>query len=256
MEAEQTTAVRAPRDVVPSLASKGRTDGGVQPTSVGMVVACVAAVVLAATTYLHGRLTDRWTGRVVTGELRHAAELLEASFPRSFGDWELEEELPFDPVELQAAGAVGHIARTYVNSKSKAKVSVFVVCATPADASGHTPDRCYPGAGFEIAEIERRESVPLGTGGAAEAFSGAFRKSGQTLRLYWTYGVEGRWIAPKIARIELADAKAVFKLYAIIDETSLPPGAGGRACAAFLTDAIPDLNAVLWGERRSEAASG
>lgn len=256
MEAEQTTAAGARRGFVPTVPAVGRAESSGQPKSVGVIVACVAAGVLVATTYLHGRMTERWTGRVVTGELQRAAGLLEARFPRAFGDWELDAEVPFDPVELQAAGAVGHVARTYVNTKSKAKVSVFVVCATPVDASGHTPDRCYPGAGFEIAEVERRESVPLVTGGAAEAFSGAFRKSGQTLRLYWTYGVEGRWIAPKIARIELADAKAVLKLYAVIDETSLPPGAGARACAAFLADVIPDLNAAVWGERSSAGASG
>lgn len=245
-----------PGDFIPASSRSGDSDDAGRRPVVGVAVALVAAVVLVATTYLHGRMTERWTGRIVTGELQRAAQILEAGFPRAFGEWDLEEELPFDPRELQAAGAVGHISRTYVNRKTKARVSVFVVCATPLDASGHTPDRCYPGAGFEIAESERRETVPLAGGGSAGAFTGAFRKSGQTLRLYWTYGVDGRWIAPKIARIELADAKAVYKLYAVIDETTLPPGMGGKACATFLADVIPDLNAAVWGESGSEGASG
>ena len=85
-------------------------------------------------------------------------------------------------------------------------MSCSIVCATPHDASGHTPDRCYPGAGFEIGETEHRETITLTDGRTAEVFSGTFRKSGQTIRVFWTYGVRGGWVAPQIARIELADA--------------------------------------------------
>jgi hypothetical protein len=120
-----------------------------------------------------------------------------------------------------------------------------VVCATPHDASGHTPDRCYPGAGFEIAETEHRMTVPLADERTAEVFTGTFRKSGQTLRVFWTYGVDGRWIAPQIARIELAAAKAVYKLYVIIDETPLPPGVGSKVCVDFMGATLANFDAAL-----------
>ncbi|NQW47915.1 MAG: exosortase-associated EpsI family protein [Planctomycetes bacterium] len=213
--------------------------------SSNLTMAIVAGVFIIGTTYLHGRMTDRWGGRDVAAELKVAAELLESRFPRQCGDWHADEELESSPKELERAGAVGHVARSYRNAKSGAKVSVFVVCATPHNASGHTPDRCYPGAGFEIGETEHRQSVPLAEGQAAEAFSGTFRKSGQTLRVFWTYGVAGRWVAPQIARIELANAEAVYKLYAIIDETALPAGMGGRVCAEFLAVLLADFDAAL-----------
>jgi hypothetical protein len=146
---------------------------------------------------------------------------------------------------LERAGAVGHISRAYFNRKSKARLSVFVVCATPHDASGHTPDRCYPGAGFEIAETEHRQTVPLDDGRSAEVFTGTFRKSGQTLRVLWTYGFDGRWVAPQIARIELAPAKAVYKLYVIMDETPLPPGVGSKICTEFMSLMVMQFDAAL-----------
>jgi hypothetical protein len=124
-------------------------------------------------------------------------------------------------------------------------VSTFVVCATPHDASGHTPDRCYPGAGFEISETEHRQTLPLADGRTAEVFTGTFRKSGQTVRVFWTYGVDGRWIAPQIARIELANAKAVYKLYVIIDESSLPSGTGTKVCSNFMSVLLADFDAAL-----------
>lgn len=211
----------------------------------GMVTAIAAIAVVLGVTYLHGQMTERWSGRNVTAELKLAAERLEGRFPVSFGSWEAAEELQSSPAELERAGAVGHVSRAFVNTKSKARVSVFVVCATPRDASGHTPDRCYPGAGFEIAETEHRQTVPLADGRSAEVFTGTFRKSGQVLRVFWTYGVDGRWVAPQIARIELADAKAVYKLYVIIDETTLPAGLGVKVCSEFMAVLLAEFDAAL-----------
>jgi hypothetical protein len=211
----------------------------------GMVTAIAASTVVLGVTYLHGQMTERWSGRNVTAELQRAAERLESLFPERCGAWEAAEELESRPGELERAGAVGHVSRAFVNAKSKARVSVFVVCATPRDASGHTPDRCYPGAGFEIAETEHRQTVPLADGRSAEAFTGTFRKSGQTLRVFWTYGVDSRWVAPQIARIELADAKAVYKLYVIIDETSLPAGLGVKVCSEFMSVLLAEFDAAL-----------
>jgi hypothetical protein len=212
--------------------------------SSGMLTTIAAVVLVVGTTYLHGRMTERWSGRNVAVELQRSAERLESCFPKRFGDWEAAKELEFDPRELERAGAVGHISRAFDNKRSKARVSVFVVCATPHDASGHTPDRCYPGAGFEIGETEHRQTVPLADGRSAETFTGTFRKSGQTLRVYWTYGVDGRWVAPQIARIELADAKAVYKLYVIIEETALPAGVGAKVCADFMALLLAEFDAA------------
>jgi len=211
----------------------------------GIVTVIIAALAVGGTTLLHGRMTERWTGRNVAAELQRAAEQLQRHFPVNCGDWELSEELESSPEELKRAGAVGHVSRAYFNRKSKARLSVFVVCATPHDASGHTPDRCYPGAGFEIAETEHRLTIPLDDGRSAEVFTGTFRKTGQTLRVFWTYGFDGRWVAPQIARIELAPAKAVYKLYVIMDETPLPPGVGSKVCTEFMSSLLPQFDAAL-----------
>lgn len=219
-------------------------------SSSGMVTAIAATLVVIGATYLQGRMTDRWTGRNVAAELQQAAERLERLFPSNVGDWEAAEELESNPEELERAGAVGHVSRAYFNTKSKARLSAFVVCATPHDASGHTPDRCYPGAGFEIAETEHRMTVPLADGRSAEVFTGTFRKSGQTLRVFWTYGVDGRWVAPQIARIELAASKAVYKLYVIIDETPLPPGVGSKVCSDFMSVTLANFDAALQDQKQ------
>jgi hypothetical protein len=217
------------------------------PSIANLLPVALAALLVVGVTALQGMWTDRWSGRNVKEDLRRAADLLETRFPSRFGDWEFVQEMASDPEQLERAGAVGHISKLFANRETKARVSAFIVCATPHDASGHTPDRCYPGAGFEIAEAEHRQSIPLEDGRTAETFTGTFRKTGQTLRVFWTYGVDGRWIAPQIARIELAGTSAVYKLYAIIDETRLPGGESTLICTDFLSALLPEFDAAMFG---------
>ena len=213
-----------------------------------------AVVLVAAVTVLQGMWTDRWGKRDVGAALKRDAAILERVFPERFGDWEFEKEIQSDPKELERAGAVGHISRLYRNVRTKGRVSAFVVCATPHDASGHTPDRCYPGAGFEIGEAEHRHAVPLADGRKAETFTGTFRKQGQTLRVFWTYGVDGEWVAPQIARIELAGTDAVYKLYAIIDESRIKSAQSMQECVDFLRTLLPALDQAVAAARAANKA--
>ena len=226
----------------------------------GWLTLAGAAVLVLGVTVAQGFLTERWKDKSVSKDLQEAATLLEEKFPKSFGSWELERELEADAKELERAGAVGHISRLYRNSRSKARVSAFVVCARPHDASGHTPDRCYPGAGFEIGEAEHRQKMQLSDGREVETFTGTFRKTGQTLRIFWTYGIRDEaaiekedvkarrnWIAPQIARIALVQEPAVYKLYAIVDETRLTSSQAMVECEDFIAQLLPALDAAIAG---------
>jgi hypothetical protein len=240
----------------------------------GMAAAAAAILLVVGVTVVQGTLTERWVRQRDAEGLDRAARLLERAFPKSFGDWNYERELDSDPKELERAGAVGHVSRLYRSGKSKTPVSAFVVCATPHDASGHTPDRCYPGAGFEIAETEHRETIRLPDGRVAEAFTGTFRKQGQTLRVFWTYGVSSpdpdaakeptstdatppqlRWIAPGIARITLNDEPAVYKLYAIIDQTKLTASQSTFECTDFLAQLLPTLDERIAADQGPESSA-
>lgn len=211
----------------------------------GWIVAVIALAIIGGTTLIHGRMTERWGGRDVSAELASAARRLEDGFPDDLGDWKLNETLTMDERLLKKAGAVGHVWRSYKREGSGAVVSTFVVCATPHDASGHTPDRCFPGAGFEVGETEHRSKVRSSQTSAAEIFSGTFRKAGQVIRVFWTYHVSKGWVAPQIARIELASEPVVIKLYVIVEESSLPAGMGDRLGREFLEELLPVLTERL-----------
>ena len=63
-------------------------------------------------------------------------------------------------------------------------------------------------------------------------------------------------MAPQIARIELANSSAVYKLYAIVDETSLSPGEGTRVCADFLQQVLPVFDAAVAAPESAEDVAG
>jgi hypothetical protein len=233
----------------------------------GIAAAIGTAVLVVGVTVAQGLLTERWKDKSVSKELDAAAKLLEAVFPEKFGTWELERELESDPKELERAGAVGHISRLYRNTRTKARVSAFIVCARPHDASGHTPDRCYPGAGFEIGEAEHRQKIPLSDGREAETFTGTFRKTGTTLRIFWTYGIRDEpsiekediaasrsWVAPQIARIALVGEPAVYKLYAIVDETRLTGSQAMVEAEDFIANLLPALDSAFVAGKPEEPA--
>jgi len=211
----------------------------------GLFPVVVAGLLVIGVTVVQGLWTERWSSRDIAGELKESAEILESSFPAEVGPWRYVEDVESSPEQLERAGAVGHVSRAYRHVDTGAKVATFVICATPHDASGHTPDRCYPAAGFEIAETEHRETITLGDGRRAEAFVGTFRKTGSTIRVYWTYGVRGEWLAPQIARIELAGTAAVYKLYAIIDQTGLTPAQANGICVDFLSVMLPEIDRAV-----------
>jgi hypothetical protein len=213
-------------------------------------VALAGAAVLAVTA-VQGVWTERWSNRDIAGELKASAEILEEAFPSEVGPWRFVDVVESNQEQLERAGAVGHVSRLYQHRDTGAKVAAFVICATPHDASGHTPDRCYPAAGYVIAETEHRETITLDDGRKAEAFVGTFRKTGQTIRVFWTYGVHGQWLAPQIARIELAGTASVYKLYAIIDQTALTPSQASTICNEFLTVMLPEFDRAV-AERQAD----
>ena len=47
------------------------------------------------------------------------------------------------------AGAVGYISRLYKNPGKGLEISVLLLSGLPGDITTHTPDACYPGAGYD-----------------------------------------------------------------------------------------------------------
>lgn len=193
----------------------------------------------------HGLRTDRW---VVSKDLQDAAARLD-KVPTTFGDW-LGRDETIDRRQMEAAGIVGHLMRRYEDRRNGAVVSMLLVCGRPGPISVHTPDICYAGAGFTMADDPAR--LPLTCGAPphpAEAIWADFVKekasSATRLRIYWTWSTGGPWRAPENPRLAHAAHRALYKLY-VIHETNGPAGpVGDDPGLAFLRAAVPELERAL-----------
>jgi Protein of unknown function (DUF3485) len=118
-------------------------------------IATAPALVIAA-----GLVRGQWTRRWATS---HAVEVALARLERvpvTLGNWR-GRSLELDREQLTTAEIAGSIARRYENRRTGATVTVLLVCGRPGPISVHSPDICYPGAGFRPMGSLARQSLPI-----------------------------------------------------------------------------------------------
>jgi len=205
-----------------------------------------AFVLLLASGYVYGLRTDRWK---TSRELEQAVECLQR-VPSRLGDWEGTDGTIADR-ELQIARIAGYVRRTYHNQRTGATVSVLLVCGRPGPISVHTPDICYRGAGFEMAEAISTRTLDCGSGSpAAECFTSKFVKRTATvqtnLRLFWCWSGQGAWTAPANPRLSFAALPALYKLYVSHEMSREDERVEEDAGLGFMQQFLPELQKALF----------
>jgi hypothetical protein len=84
--------------------------------------------------------------------------------PRTLEDWYAPPELDskLDPEIARLAGSSDHIIRIYKNKKTDEQVTALVLYGLANSVFGHTPEVCYPAAGYQqsVASANHEFSVP------------------------------------------------------------------------------------------------
>jgi hypothetical protein len=165
------------------------------------------------------------------------------------------------PEEMAGARVAGYRVRRYENRRKGQSVTVLLVCGRAGPVSVHTPDLCYPDAGYEL--IEGPVHVALGPsvvssvssakspGPGAQFQAGTFGKSSVTgetagaLRIIWGWNATGAWQAPDNPRWSFARYPALYKLY-VVRETRARESFRPEEdpCVDFLKVFLPELD---WG---------
>ncbi|MFZ4731556.1 MAG: hypothetical protein ACOYK7_03340, partial [Pirellulales bacterium] len=81
--------------------------------AVAFLPVVLAGAVVVLVTAVQGLWTERWSNRDIAGELKTSAEILEEVFPTEVGPWRYVDVVESAAEQLEAAGAVGHVARLY-----------------------------------------------------------------------------------------------------------------------------------------------
>ena len=172
----------------------------------------VAVVVMLAAGYVQGVWSERW------GEFPDLQAFKEqlAAIPAEIGEWKGEDAAGSDERTLKVAGAEGELVRTYKNAQGDV-VRVSIICGRLQDITYHTPDRCYPAAGFEMQGDPASDVIECGDK-SAEFLTTTFTKSEplltQTERGYWSWSGDGTWKTPSNPKFEFARyQQALYKLY-------------------------------------------
>src|SRR5262249_10693995 len=151
---------------------------------------------------VHGKWTGRWETSPATAARSPFAppssrlsywgaspELVARyqSVPMVIGEWKgAPSEL--DPDVRKMAGAEAWLSRVYTNPARGVSVSVLLLGGRPDKISVHTPDVCYPSAGYDLANASAYDRR-YGPDGRPAGFRTALASRGgvnpSVLRIFW-----------------------------------------------------------------------
>ena len=204
----------------------------------------VLGVVILGATWLQGVWSERWQP---FPELDVFAQQLN-NVPLKVGNWTGVDLPAEDKKILEMAGAVGSLSRTY--KKGSDVVNIFIVCGRLQDVFYHTPDRCYPAAGYEMGGDKERQQFEATNGKVAEFFTSTFMKSDPTgtknERVFWSWNARGQWAAPDNEKRGFAGQRAIYKMYVIAPVVSGTERIGEKdVTVEFIRQFVPELEKSL-----------
>jgi hypothetical protein len=215
---------------------------------VRVLPAAVAVVVLVSSGLIHGLWTDRW--QPSAGPERAAARL--ERVPLVIGDWK-GQPVEMDPQELKNAGIVGQLSRRYEDPRTGSVVALTLLCGRPGKIAVHTPDMCFPAAGYEMASPKVNYTVrPAPPAAPAEFWTARFHKPQVAdpthLRVFWSWSASGDWKAPEDPRLAFAGWPALYKLYVVRQLNSADDPLQDDPCLDFLRRLLPELHKALFAD--------
>jgi len=196
-------------------------------------------------------MKDRWSEPGVVAE---ELGMRFAKVPLDIGEWH-GEDMPVAPEIQKGAGAVNYVSRRYTHATTDKVVVLWLIVGHSRDIWRHTPDICYPNAGYRSAGSQLPHHLDLANGDSAKFYTAKFEKedafSHTVERVFWTFShpERGGWEAPeKGPRFEYGLAKALYKLYftssVLRDEDTIEES----AATDFAKVMLPAIDAALYPE--------
>ena len=115
--------------------------------------------------------------------------------PLTLGSWQ-GEDTSLDPQIARRAGASDAIFRRYVDQTTGVAVEVIVLYGPAVELVFHTPEVCYPGAGYT--QFDGADQRVIGSGGVEAPFRSLVFVKGQAaeaerVEVYYSWRYQGRW---------------------------------------------------------------
>ncbi len=212
----------------------------------------LAVLIIGLGTLVQGRLSDRWADP--GPEIQEFADRL-SKVPMKIGDWEGTDQV-VDSQSIRGSGAVGHVSRVYKNTETNQYVSLWFICGHPRDISMHTPDICYPAAGFTQQDQKIKYSISSDDTSqeAGEFFTAIYRKedirTNRLERVFWAWSRPDTpgWSAPDSPRMAFGGVQALYKMYFISPLVDRTETLDQNASIEFAKLFMPEVRKVLFPE--------
>jgi hypothetical protein len=187
---------------------------------------------------LHGLGTARWHP---AHELEEALTRLER-VPRDLAGWK-GEDLADDAEKYTRTGARGYVVRRY--TQGDRAVTMILMYGPAGPLSVHTPQDCYPGAGYQVGTVGPLTIPSDDPDRPASFWTARIDKPGAVaegaLRLYWSWNAGTGWQAPASARWTFRGCKYLYKLY-VIRELAEDEAPATDPAQEFLRQLVPTLD--------------
>ncbi|MBY0522437.1 MAG: EpsI family protein [Gemmataceae bacterium] len=204
----------------------------------------LALTLVIAGGVVHGLASNRWgpmdSGRA-TGDV--------AALPRTVSHW-VGRDQELDPRQLSLGSIQAACSRCYDNRATGAALNILVLYGPSGPITVHTPDLCFPGAGYEIVGTPAKQILTARGVAPAEFWAAKARKAdpGRVtyLRLLWAWNAGGQWEAPDYPRLAFCHSPMIYKLYMVQKMSGPDEPLLNEECADFLRGMLPGLDPVLF----------
>ena len=222
---------------------------------------CAAAVVVALGAVYQWKQSDVF-GYSKSATLEQFTERLD-KVPKLIGQWEVISDKEIPPEEFKASNCDGYKSYTFQNRETNEVVDVFLASGTARHITIHTPDWCYPAAGYgrktdiEPALISCQE-VELNP----EFLTARFVKRKQAtsaeipLQVFWSFSYDGEWTAVQSAKVAFAGRDALYKIYLINHLPSQETRWQQVPSVKFIEECLPTINQYLFGQPETSGQEG
>jgi len=202
-----------------------------------------ALVLIIGTGFVHGAWINRWRPAPALAALAGRLDAL----PREIGEWTSVARV-LSTREQAGAGAVGYISRVYSNPGKSLSISVLLLTGLPGNIAAHTPDACYPGAGYALGAMDPypfKYGDPLRSAEFRTSVASRGGPNPSALRLFWAWHSTKGWTAPEDARWTLAGEPMLSKLYVVRDTAGAVFDPRDDPAREFLSLLLPELDRIM-----------
>jgi EpsI family protein len=204
----------------------------------------LACAVLVASGVVQSRQAVRVRGEIARG-LTESFPLEE--IPLTIGEWqgrttELDEQI------ARLTGASQVITRRYVNQNTGVSLDVILLFGRAVDMYLHSPEICYPAAGFALSGGPDFKTIATPSGDApfrSLVYAKGDGAAASRQEVYYTWRHNGRW-SPDLGSHKLLERiSGMYKVHIARSTTDREQRGVGNPSEAFLRVLLPEMNRRL-----------